>query len=1063
MVCPSCGAAAPDDARFCPRCGAAFAAAGSGAGRSRRPVTVVFSDVVDSTALGERLDAETLRRVMERYFAQMRGALERHGGTVEKFIGDAVMAVFGMPTIHEDDALRAVRAADDMRHELRALNAELTRDWDVQIDMRTGVNTGEVVVSGDDDASYVLGSPVNMAARLEQAAGPGEILLGPDTYRLVHGAVDAEPGAPLDLKGIDEPVVPMRLRAVHAGGSVPARGARSPVVGRDEEMELLTHLCRRAAANRRCQLITILGDAGVGKTRLADELVAALEHDVRVLHGRCLPYGEGITFYPVAEALSHAAGIDPGDDPDVGREKLAAVLGPDEQDAVEAVAEAIGLGGSPASPEQTQWAIRRAFESLARERPLVLLFDDLQWAEPTFLDLVESMADRTREVPLILLCTARPELLELRSEWGGGKRNAVTTLLEPLAPDDIVTLATNLLGDGTLDPAAGDRIADASGGNPLFVEEYVSMLVEEGGLRRDGDRWVLPGSALRVSTPPSLAALLAAKLDRLPPDERAVLVYASVIGKVFSTGELEALLPSAHILDLDGTLGRLRDRELIRPAHGAEPGGAPYEFLHLLVRDSAYESLPKATRADLHERFAAWLETSLGPRAEEYQEIVGYHLGQAHRYLRELGSQDPRLDELAAHAADRLGAAGRRAAARGDAPAAQRLLERAADLSPEPAVRADDRLRMLGSLLDSGGAARAPSILRLARDDVTAAGDPGLTARLRLVEANLQILTDPTSTTLEALRATFRDDGEHLARLGDEWSVASARAGEALVAWFTGDAAGMLEAAERALEAALGSGNRREAAVAATYVFLALERGPTPYEGALDRMLALEPALASDRVASAARLLTQADFLATMGRSDEAHHDLDTATSSLADLGQERWLATATAVRGHIAELDGRLADAEDSVREALTFFERQGDVANASVLACDLARILNHLGRHDEAEPLALGVGDAAADYDLEAQVGWRTEAARAAAHDRPDEAERLAAEAVERGERTDFVGLQAEAMSALAEVAAVRGDRDRADATWRRVRDLRLAKGNVVGVRQADAALGSTGAERR
>ena len=707
----------------------------------------------------------------------------------------------------------------------------------MQIDMRTGVNTGEVVVSGDDDASYVLGSPVNMAARLEQAAGPGEILLGPDTYRLVHGAVDAEPGAPLDLKGIDEPVVPMRLRAVHAGGSVPARGARSPVVGRDEELELLTHLCRRAAANRRCQLITILGDAGVGKTRLADELVAALEHDVRVLHGRCLPYGEGITFYPVAEALSHAAGIDPGDDPDIGREKLAAVLGPDEQDAVEAVAEAIGLGGSPASPEQTQWAIRRAFESLARERPLVLLFDDLQWAEPTFLDLVESMADRTREVPLILLCTARPELLELRSEWGGGKRNAVTTLLEPLAPDDIVTLATNLLGDGTLDPAAGDRIADASGGNPLFVEEYVSMLVEEGGLRRDGDRWVLPGSALRVSTPPSLAALLAAKLDRLPPDERAVLVYASVIGKVFSTGELEALLPSAHILDLDGTLGRLRDRELIRPAHGAEPGGAPYEFLHLLVRDSAYESLPKATRADLHERFAAWLETSLGPRAEEYQEIVGYHLGQAHRYLRELGSQDPRLDELAARAADRLGAAGRRAAARGDAPAAQRLLERAADLSPEPAVRADDRLRMLGSLLDSGGAARAPSILRLARDDVTAAGDQGLTARLRLVEANLQILTDPTSTTLEALRATFRDDGEHLARLGDEWSVASARAGEALVAWFTGDAAGMLEAAERALEAALGSGNRREAAVAATYVFLALERGPTPYEGALDRML----------------------------------------------------------------------------------------------------------------------------------------------------------------------------------------------------------------------------------
>jgi predicted ATPase len=718
---------------------------------------------------------------MERYFAQMRGALERHGGTVEKFIGDAVMAVFGMPTIHEDDALRAVRAADDMRHELQALNGELTRDWDVQIDMRTGVNTGEVVVSGDDDASYVLGSPVNMAARLEQAAGPGEILLGPDTYRLVHSAVEAEAGEPLDLKGIDEPVIPMRLLAVHAGGSLPARGTRSPVVGRDEELELLTHLCRRAAANRRCQLITILGDAGVGKTRLADELVAALGHDVRVLHGRCLPYGEGITFYPVAEALSHAAGIDPGDDPGVGREKLATVLGPDEQDAVDAVAEAIGLGGSPASPEQTQWAIRRAFESLARERPLVLLFDDLQWAEPTFLDLVESMADRTREVPLILLCTARPELLELRSEWGGGKRNAVTTLLEPLAPDDIVTLATNLLGDGTLDAAAGDRIADASGGNPLFVEEYVSMLVEEGGLRRDGDRWVLPGSALRVSTPPSLAALLAAKLDRLPPDERAVLVYASVIGKVFSTGELEALLPSAHVLDLDGTLGRLRDRELIRPAHGAEPGGAPYEFLHLLVRDSAYESLPKATRADLHERFAAWLETSLGPRAEEYQEIVGYHLGQAHRYLRELGSQDPRLDELAAHAAERLGAAGRRAADRGDAPAARRLFERAIELAPDPAVRADDRLWLLGILQDLGDRPRLQATLRLAREDVVAAADGGLTARLGVVDAYQRLLSDPTSVTLDELQASFRDHGATLTSLGDGWNAASALSGEALV------------------------------------------------------------------------------------------------------------------------------------------------------------------------------------------------------------------------------------------------------------------------------------------
>jgi class 3 adenylate cyclase/tetratricopeptide (TPR) repeat protein len=1063
VLCPACGEGAPDGARFCPYCAAPLTGirAPDPEGESRRPVTAVFTDVVGSTALGERLEPETFRQVMARYFEEMHGVIARHGGTVEKFIGDAVMAVFGIPRVHEDDAMRAVRAADEMRRALAALNDRFAADWGVRIDVRTGVNTGEVVVGSVGQGSFVTGSPVNLAARLEQTAGPGEILLGPDTYRLVRDAVEAVPSEPLDLKGFADPITPMRLLSV-AAAPVASRSARSPLVGREDEITLLSHLCQRATDSRHCQLISILGDPGVGKTRLAEELVTRLGDRVTVLRGRCLPYGDGITFYPIAEAVTQAAGLDPRDDPQISRDKLAALLGPTDDQITSVLAEAIGLGGTPAAPEQTLWAIRRFFELLARERPLVLVFDDIQWAEPTFLELLDSIAQRVRGVGIVLLCTARPELLERRPDWGGGAMNAVTTLLEPLSQGDCATLASNLL-DGTLDPAVAAKLGEAGGGNPLFTEEYVSMLLEQGTLHRADDRWTLSEDLASVPTPPSLAALLAARIDRLPVDERAVLLHASVIGKVFSTGELEVLLPPSFVDGLPDTLARLCDRDLIRPGNTAEPGGDPWEFLHLLVRDTAYETLPKATRANLHERFAGWLEDSLGARAEDYQEIEGYHLAEAHRYLRELSAHDARLPALAGRAAERLGNAGRRAAARGDAPAAQRLLERTADLAPDAHVRADSRLLMIGPLMDAGGAARAPAVLRAARADVADAADPSLEARLHLIEAHLRFLTAPDTITLDEMRTTCRNEGKALEAMGEEWSLAEALTGEALVEWLAGEAAAMLEVSQRALEVSLRAANLREAGHAAIYLFMALERGATPYPDGVERIRALQDVLAADRVTDSVRRLVLADFHATLGSFDEAVAGAAEAAESFRDLGQERWLATARGNQGHIAELQGRLVEAEGVIAEAQGFFEREGDVANASVLACDHARVLNRLGRHDDAHAVARTVEASAATYDLEPQVWWRTETARAlAATGELERARALAGEAVERASRTDFVGVTADALGGRADVDARSGNVASAVEGWTRVKAMRAAKGNVVGEAFADEMLAALAPQR-
>lgn len=434
-ACASCGVELPENAKFCLECGAKIEATSAAAQERRKVVTILFSDVAGSTALGEALDPEAVRGLMSRYFMAMKEVIERHGGTVEKFIGDAVMAVFGIPTLHEDDALRAVRAAAQMREALAALNTELHAERGVTIQTRTGITTGEVV-AGDPSAGQTLvtGDTVNTAARLEQAAAPGEILIGEPTWRLVRDAVRAEPVEPVSAKGKALPVPAYRLVSVAAGVEGHLRRMDAPLVGRERELRLLTEAWDRAREERSPQLFTLLGAAGVGKSRLVGEFLAGVSEEARVLRGRCLPYGEGITYWPLAEALRDTVGITDADDRAAALRKLRALVA-GERDAallVARLATAIGLSDEPAPQAELFWAVRRTLEHLARQQPAVVVFEDIHWAEPTFLDLLDHLADWSRDAPLFLLVPARPELLDARSGWAGGKLNASTVLLESL-------------------------------------------------------------------------------------------------------------------------------------------------------------------------------------------------------------------------------------------------------------------------------------------------------------------------------------------------------------------------------------------------------------------------------------------------------------------------------------------------------------------------------------------------------------------------------------------------------------------------------------------------------
>jgi class 3 adenylate cyclase len=639
-VCAACGRESPDDFGFCPGCGAPLAAAPA-AREVRKVVTVLFCDLTGSTAIGERTDPESLRSLMTRYFETARAVLERHGGTVEKFVGDAVMAVFGIPVANEDDALRATRAAVELREVVHGLGLEA----------RIGVNTGPVVAG--DGGTLVTGDAVNVAARLEQAAGPGEVLLGEDTVRLVRDAAAGEP-VELVVKGKAEPVAAFRLASLQTGAEGVARHLERPLVGRARERERLRGDFDDVTSTESCRLFTLIGPAGVGKSRLVADFLEGVDGRAAVARGRALSYGDGITYWPLIELL-----LQLGVEPD----------------------EAIG-----SSPGDTQLATRALLERFAAERPLVLVLDDLHWAEPPLLDLVEHVCDWSRGAPIFLLCIARPELLDIRPGWGGGKLNATSVLLEPLTDDVAAELADRLLDGVEVEPGTRARILETAEGNPLFLEEMAMLAREAGGA---------------VDVPPTIQALLQARLDALGADDRTVIERGAVEGKVFHRGSVTALAPEPLRAAVPDRLLSLVRKELVRPDRASIPGDDAFRFRHLLIRDTAYDSLPKAARAELHERFADWLDVHAA--LYEQDEILGYHLEQAARYRAELDVDDPRGPVLAERAGRHLAAAGRAAFEREDFHSTRSLLERAIALLAEGTERQPLYAYLLHALVESGG------------------------------------------------------------------------------------------------------------------------------------------------------------------------------------------------------------------------------------------------------------------------------------------------------------------------------------------------------------------------
>jgi class 3 adenylate cyclase/tetratricopeptide (TPR) repeat protein len=916
-------------------------------GPHRKVVTVVFCDVVGSTKLGESVDPEALQALLARYFERMQGIVVAHGGSVEKFIGDAVMAVFGVPVTHEDDAVRACRAALEMRDALPGLG----------VAGRIGVNSGEVLVGTTE--RLATGDAVNIAARLEQAADPGEVLVGSATIALAGARLDVGEERLLELKGKRAPVA---AHVLHSVGDVVERPHDSPFVGRDEELGQLVEAWRRVLADGNCELVTVVGEPVVGKSRLVAEVLAELQ--APVVRGRCLPYGEGATYWPVVEVVKQLDAL------------------PTDASAANAIRSLLGESSSVSTTDEIAWAFRKLLEELA---PLVVVFDDVQWGADTFLDLVESTALLSSGAPLMLLSTARPELLDRRPSWPTRLR------LQPLRQE-----SASRLVDPSLPEDVRLRILDAAGGNPLFLTEMVAL--SEGGSD--------------VTVPPTLRALLAARLDQLDERERTVLERGSVEGELFHRGALRALDPDEA--EVTPRLTALVRRHLIRPDKPQLAGEEAYRFCHLLIRDTAYEALPKSSRATLHRRFAEWLERQEA-RLVELDEIVGYHLEQAARYLDELGRPEP---EVALAAGDRLALAGRRMLWRGDNSGAFRLLERSLALTRP--YRAEIHRELDLALAVAFEPRRAAAIATAARDAAEAAGEDDLASVAEAAAAGYRLYYGEASAA--DVERSCQAARRRLEAVDDHYGLITVWRTLGDVANFRGCSEDRVEATEEALR------HSERAGVPPLHLAelaSALVNGPRPASEALE-LLERFP------VEHPGPLVTLhiAQLMAMLGRIDEARALAEAARDRMREFGYGK---EANLWFGEIAAFAGEDEVAAGHYRAYCDFLENSGRTAELSTYAPQLGHLLCSLGDYDEAETLAEKGRELGDPDDIATQIWWRvTTALVASARGRAVEAEQLAEEAVAIAAPIDHLQIRAAALCALGEVLDASGRRDEALEAW-------------------------------
>ncbi|MGE5227275.1 MAG: adenylate/guanylate cyclase domain-containing protein [Planctomycetaceae bacterium] len=760
-TCTSWGRVSREGAAFCDACGARLAPRSQ---ETRKVVTILFCDVTESTALGERLDPEALRRVLRRFFDAARTVVERYGGTVEKYIGDAVMAIFGIPLVHEDDALRAVQAAWELRRGQESLNAELAREHGVTLRTRIGIHTGEVVAGdGTQRQAMVSGDTGNVAARLEQLADPDEILLSAATFELVRDHVSVEPAGTRPLKGRREAVEAYRLGGLVAGSAQP-RSAAVPFVGRDRERRLLAESFARVVEDRTCVLYTILGPPGIGKTRVVDEVLAGLGDGAWVLRTRCLPYGQASASWPLLALVRSATderGVGLADE---GSIQVLLTGAPDAHRVALDVAAIVGVASEDPvlSRGEGPWALGRLFEEMASEGPLVLVFDDLQWAQPALLDMLERLGDRVRHAPVLVVAISRPELLDVRPSWGGGQANAVTVTLEPLQAEHARELARHLGGEALSDTTC-ERIVARAEGNPLFVEELHAMLSE-------GNAEGIEATEEPPAAPARLQALLAARLDALPAGEREILARASVIGKVWYPPAVEAM---GDEVDVGPRLAALERKDLAVRATTDLPGEVAYRFPHLLLREATYAAVPKDRRATLHERFATWLGTKT-TGDDALSDLVAYHLERAVAHRRDLGPLGESVSALRTRAARALQRAGQRAQARGDTAAAEGLLAQALEAVGEDDARRGELLVGLARvLIERLEYRRADELLAEAIEAARRADRPDLEGRAACHRAILTDVLRPEMFERESREAVERWLPE-FERHGDDLGIVAA-------------------------------------------------------------------------------------------------------------------------------------------------------------------------------------------------------------------------------------------------------------------------------------------------
>jgi DNA-binding SARP family transcriptional activator len=1011
--------------------------------RRRRMVTVLRAGSVGTT---KDVDPEILEASGRRAEEVVRRAIERHGGIIDHADQRGVTAVFGLLVAREDDALRAVRAA-----------AELRSDPDVaRVVLSVGVATGEVLAgpgSGDGHSSLMTGAPLHLAGVLAEHAAGDEVLLALETERLVRGSTTTEP---VSVDGVDDSPGPAAVRLVAVNEAEPIeRRTTTPFVGRAADVHALAAAFERVAAEGAPGLVTVMGVPGVGKSRLVAEALAPIAERATVLRSRCLSYGDGITYWPVRELVQAATGIEHGEPRDRALAKLAAVVGDDDRaDLVRgAVGSIMGLTDQAAPNEEISWAVRRFVESLADERPIVLVVDDLHWAEPVLFDLLDQVLDLGRG-PILLIAIARPELADVRPEWLARSSLAIFRL-DALVETDAATLLDHLAPE--LPPGElRSRILASAEGNPLFVEQFVAYATDEalaGGPTLD------ERTAVDLPIPPTIEALLAARLDRVPEAERRVLERASVVGRTFWTGALTELLPESERQDVGGRLARLARRDLIRPQRSDFADEDAYRFRHLLIRDAAYASLPKRDRSELHERFADWLEGVNREQEQEtgVEEILGYHLEQAYRYRNELGALDDQAIALGVRASTRLASAGRRALARSDFPAAANLLDRAAGvLDAHDAEQARLLVSAGEAYLEIGEFTTADEVLIRAAAVADAIGDRPVLTTANLVRLQLKFRSEASTSIDDVMREAEAgikdlegfDDPNALARA---WRLVS------LVHGVSGRYEACGDANQKAIEYARRAGDRvTEKRLYAT-ASLVLVLGPTPAPKAIAGCESLIQSGEGDRRGQAVAYGGLAHLRAMVGDFERAREDYRRGRAMLDELGLRFDAALISIDSGPVELLAGDPVAAETELRKDFDALDAMGERNYISSIAGLLAEALYRQGRFADARAEAAFCEEVAASSDVSSQYLWRGVKGKLLARDGAhDEGINLATSGVDLTRTSDDIEAAGNASMFLAEAQAAAGRDDDARLTAAAARTLFETKGNVVSATRA-AALAS------